>query len=85
MPGRDPHLQDVESRRAGMHLRAAPQRLVFDSDHSAAPSPNPLRIDAVIRVDPPTLLHDVFGVAPEVALWRKKLPNTSMRTSARAS
>jgi hypothetical protein len=51
-----------------MHLRAAPQRLVFDSDHSAAPSPNPLRIDAVIRVDPPTLLHDVFGVAPEVAL-----------------
>lgn len=42
--------------------------LVFDIDHAAGTSPNPLHIDAVIRTDTPTLLHYTFDVAPEAAL-----------------
>lgn len=41
--------------------------LVFDTDQSTGTSPNPLRIDAVIKTDTPTLLHYAFDAAPEAA------------------
>jgi hypothetical protein len=42
--------------------------IVFDVDVQDGSSPNPLRVERVIRTDTPTLLHYTFDVAPEAAL-----------------
>jgi hypothetical protein len=42
--------------------------LVFDTDLEHGESPNPLKIEKVIKTDTPTLLHYAFDVAPEAAL-----------------
>lgn len=42
--------------------------IVFDVDVQHGSSPNPLRVEKVIRTDTPTLLHYTFDVVPEAAL-----------------